>query len=475
MLWGGAGGGVDRLSGNQFVVSSDDHWPADTVNSWQRRLDALWMGLLALYVLAGAQQMPFHGDESTLIYMGRDYHYLFVEGDLTRLAYDPSWSISPAEQHLRLLNGTISKTIYGALAHGLGFSAQEINEQWAWNRDYNWNEARGRIPNQELLGRARFASAAQLALAALCFFALLRLTMNRRTAWLGSALFVLHPNMLINGRRAMMEGSHLLGLMLALLAGAWLLQERRWWRYALLGICAGIALATKHPNSVACALVLASCAIIPIWRLLRWRDESALRDLAGLVLAGGIMIAVFLLLNPAWWDAPLNMPALALGMRADLLQGQVDAFGGYRGFAEQVAGFFQFVFVGARQYFEVAAWAGYAPITVQIAAYESSGWAGLLFIGSAGRLGLLCLLLAVLGALSLARDKNVSAEHRRLLLIWIGGTALFTLLITPLPWARYYLPLLPGLIILVAHALVTIAAWLWRKSRQRDYGNAGLA
>lgn len=445
------------------------------MNARQRRLDAVWLGLLALYVLAGAGQMPFHGDESTLIYMGRDYHYLLVEGDQSRLAYDPNWSTSPAEQHLRLLNGTVSKTVYGALAHGMGLSAGDLNEQWAWNRDYAWNEARGRIPDLELLRRARLASSAQLALAAACFFALLRLTLNRPTAWIASALFVLHPNILINGRRAMMEGSHLLGLMLVLLAGAWLLQERRWWRYALLGVCAGFALAAKHPNLVACALVLSSCAILPIWRLLRGHGGRALRDLAGLALTGLLMIAVFLLMNPAWWNAPLDLPALVLEMRADLLGGQIEAFGGYTDFAEQVAGFFQFVFVGARQYFEVDAWAGYAPITAQIGDYESSGWAGVLFIGAAGRLGLLCLLLSLMGAVALLVDKRVSAEHRLLLLLWMGGTGLFTLMVTPLPWARYYLPLLPALIMLVSHALVISARWLWRNAKKRAYGIAGLA
>ncbi len=440
-----------------------------------RWADGLWLLALAVYCLVATHSMPFHGDESTLIYMGRDYHYLLVESDLSRLAYDPSWSTSPAEQHLRLLNGTISKTVYGALAHGLGLSADELNEQWHWGRDYDWNARRGRIPELELLRRARLASSAQLALAAACFFALLRLTVNRPTAWLASALFVLHPNILINGRRAMMEGSHLLGLMLVLLAGAWLLQERRWWRYALLGVCAGFALAAKHPNLVACALVLASCALLPCWRMLRRRDKRALRDLAGLALTGLIMIAVFLLLNPAWWNAPLDLPALVLAMRADLLQGQIEAFGGYQDFAEQVAGFFQFVFVGARQYYEVDAWAAYAPITAQIASYESSGWAGLLFIGALGRLGLVCLVLSLLGAAALLVDKRVLAEHRLLLLLWIGGTGLFTLLVTPLPWARYYLPLLPALIMLVSQALVVLARWLWRNSRKRAYGTAGLA
>ncbi len=441
---------------------------------WQRRVDALWLGLLAVYVLAGARIMPFHGDESTLIYMGRDYFYL-VAGDLPRLQYDASWSVSPAEQHLRLLNGTISKTVYGAVAAGMGFEPQELNEQWGWHLDYAGNARQGRLPNDELLGRARLASSAQLALTAACFFMLLRFTLSRPTAYVASALFVLHPNILINGRRAMMEGSHLLGLMLVLLAGAWLLQERRWARYALLGFCMGIAMAAKHPNFTVCAAVALAVAIVPLWRVLRNRDAGAARDLAGLAVSGLLGGAVFVLLNPAWWNAMTELPQIVAKLRSDTLEAQVAAFGGYTDFAEQLTGFFRFVFVGARQYFEVAQWAGFEEISAQIAAYESSGWAGALFIGESGRLGLVCLLLAAAGIVALWGDRSALAEHRLLLLVWIGMTALVTLSVTPLPWARYYLALLPALIILLSQALVGMARWLWRNSRTRSYGVAGLA
>ena len=45
--------------------------------------DALWLALLAAYIVAGAAIVPFHGDESSLMFMGRDFHYLFVDGDLS--------------------------------------------------------------------------------------------------------------------------------------------------------------------------------------------------------------------------------------------------------------------------------------------------------------------------------------------------------------------------------------------------------
>ena len=311
-----------------------------------------------------------------------------------------------------------------------------------------------------MLRQARLASSLQLALAVTLLFQFMKATLNRPTAFLAAALLALHPNLLINGRRAMMEGSHLLGLALVLIAAAWLIQERRWQRYLLLGVCAGFAISAKHPNLVACALVFLACSVHPILQLLRGsgkhRQRSA-RDLAGIAVAGAIAVAVFLLLNPGWWQDPLAVASVVIELRQELLQDQVNIFGGYTSFTDHVYGLFQYSFAGDRQYFEAPTWAAYDTIATQIAEYERSGWAGLLFIGSSGRLGLITLLLALVGAVHLARNRSVTAEHRLLLLVWLVGTALATLRLTPLPWARYYLPLLPAVIVVVSYALVTIA------------------
>ncbi|MCY3780839.1 MAG: glycosyltransferase family 39 protein [Chloroflexi bacterium] len=444
----------------------------DRLPGW---VDALWLGCLALYITAGAAIIPFHGDESTLMIMGRDFHYIFVEGDLAKVLYDESWAVNPHEQHLRLLNGTVSKMVYGGLQWLNGFGPRDLNRNWNWGRDYDSNVARGAIPDGELLRQARLASAIQLALAAAAFFQFVKMTVNRPNAFLASALFALHPNMLINGRRAMMEGSHILGLMLVLLAAAWLLQEQRWRTYALLGISAGFAIAAKHPNVIVCALVFLACARRPVWQLAqkRGRDfQRSARDLIGIALAGIITVIVFLLLNPAWWRNPMEVAPLIVELRQGLLQDQVDIFGGYNSFTDQVAGFFQFAFVGARQYFEVSRWEDYDVITAQIGAYEGSWLSGLLFIGSSGRLGLISLLLALYGALKLARDQAISREARWLVFIWIIGSALAALWLTPLPWARYYLPLLPAVILLVSYALTILARSL---IREPDAGVDGLA
>lgn len=78
----------------------------------RRLLDVLLVCALAGYVLAGTALAPFHGDESTLIYMSRDFFAQFVQGDVARLRYS-SPPASAQEQELRLLNGSLSKMLIG--------------------------------------------------------------------------------------------------------------------------------------------------------------------------------------------------------------------------------------------------------------------------------------------------------------------------------------------------------------------------
>jgi len=437
-----------------------------------RWADALWLALLTAYILAGTAIVPFHGDESTLIHMSQDYHLLFVEGDLSKILYDRNWSEQVTNQRKRLLNGTISTTIYGWLAWKNGFRPEDLNGDWRWDFDYEFNSRENRVPDRQLLAAARMASALQLALAGVIFFQVVQITLNRPTAYVASFLFALHPNVLINGRRAMMEGSHLLGLMLVLLAGAWLLRERRWWAYLLLGICMGFAVAAKHPNIIACALVYLALLLATLRRQRRKIDYSkvtARRELAALAAPLVVAAAVFLLLNPAWWSAPLELPRVIVNLRAALLEVQVRQFGGYNSIAESFLGIFQYVFAPEHQYYEVARWAEFDEITAQISAYESSGLAGLL-IGGTVASGIVLLTLAAFGAVDLARNPKVSSGIRSLLLLWMGGTTLVTVAITPLPWARYYLPLAPAVIILVSHAVFILVSSLWNRARSRADG-----
>ena len=422
-------------------------------------IDFLWLFLLAAYVLAGASLVPFHGDESTQIFMGRDYYYLFREGDLSKVLYDSAWSSRQDEQHLRLINGAVSKTIHGWLAASKGIKLEQINGHWDWEQDYAQNSASNRIPERSLLDAARLASAAQLAAAAAALFALVNMSIGRPEAYVASAMFALHPAVLINGRRAMMEGSHLLGMMLVLLSAVWLLQGRRWWKFVLLGVVSGFAVAAKHPNAFVVALVFLACAALWLYQAARipgGERQKPAQSLVGLLAAGGLALLTFYLMNPAWWQAPLDSAAEVLRLRVDLLNEQVAFYGGYDSSAQGIEGFLEYAFFDRRQYYEVAQWAGYDAIRAQISAYESSGFAGFAIDGKLG--GLVMAGLSLWGIVYLARAPQIDRKYRWLLLVWGGGIALITLLVTPLPWLRYYLPVLPFTMILSAYALVRLAA-----------------
>ncbi len=416
--------------------------------------DALWIVVLAVYIIAGASLIPFHGDESTQIFMGRDYYYLFVEGDFAKVFYDRNLSTRQDEQELRIINGTISKTVHGWLAANMGLRPDQLNGHWDWSLDYATNRDSKRIPDLQLLQRARFASAVQLSMAALVLFFFVRMTIGRPAAYLASAVFTLHPAILFNGRRAMMEGSLLLGMVLVLLAAAWLIRERKWRCFVLLGCASGAAIAAKHTNAFVVAVVFLACASVILVEAAQSPAgalRSHIRALAKLLLSGILALAVFYLMNPAWWQAPIEVAGEILALRVDLLEEQTDKYGGYAAFDERVQGFARFVFGTEKQYFEVSEWANIEEIGAQIDAYEASGLAGI-DTGSGDRMGIVTLGLAILGTLLIVRDPNIDWRQRWLLLIWGAGIMLITFVFTPLPWQRYYLPALPFVIMMAAFA-----------------------
>lgn len=435
-------------------------------------IDLVWLGALAIYVLSGATMVPFHGDESTQIFMGRDYYTLFLDGDFSKVLYDSAGSDSPIEQHLRTVNGTISKTVYGWLAAMNGFKAAEINGPWNWDYDYDANRSGGSIPAAELLRQARLASSLQLAAAVGLFFAVCRLCISRPVAYLASALLAFHPTVLINGRRAMMEGSHVLGMMLVLLAAVWLMRERKWWQYLLLGACSGLAIATKHPNAFVVALVFLACGSWFFFELageVRTSLEDLIKPALGILAAAVVTILVFLILNPAWWRTPLLTASGVLTERMALLERQTERYGSYESTIDRAVGFWRHVFMGETQFFEEERWAEYDEIGVQIRDYEASGWAGARIGGSVTG-GLLSLALSIGGILLLARDREIDPGIRWLLLVWGGGIALVTLAVTPLSWTRYYLPLLPAVALLSALALVTLATRASKRLKSLQHG-----
>jgi 4-amino-4-deoxy-L-arabinose transferase-like glycosyltransferase len=419
------------------------------LNKWTV-LDALWCAVLMAFVMAGTVLVPFHGDESTLIYMSRDYAYQFIDRDLERIAYDATPQDNPdtefaTQQELRLLNGTIPKYWMGFTWHVAGYGVDDLNNQWVWGPDYAYNLANGHIPSPDLLQTVRFGTALLMALAVPAAFGI-GWTIGgdggrgRTAAYAVSLLFALNPALLLNGRRAMMESALMLFSLLTVLAAMRFLRARRWW--PLLGVAIGMAVASKHTAIMTVLPVVAALGLALFWR--GWHDRRRLLpDFAALIAAGCVALLVFYALNPAWWGDPVERAQHVLALRTELLGGQLGLSPNYVTLPDRLAGFADAVLIGRPQYFEIVDWAAYIPD--EIAAYEASPWFGL---GGSVIWGVVMALLTLCGMIALIRGAKDTAAARWVLALWVFGACVMVIALTPFYWQRYYIPAILPVVVL---------------------------
>ncbi|MBL8146468.1 MAG: phospholipid carrier-dependent glycosyltransferase [Anaerolineae bacterium] len=431
----------------------------------KRALDGLFLFALGAYVVTGALVTPFHGDESTQIYMSRDFAYLFLLGQPERVRYSEP-PLNATEQHLRLLNGVVNKYAIGAAWALAGFAPDELNEQWDWGADWSYNHTNGHAPSADLLRVSRWPSAQFLVVGLLAVFALAEKTGGRAAAWIAALLYALHPALLLNGRRAMMEGSLIAFTALAALTAMYWLERRgrqAWGWATVFGLCAGLAVASKHT---------AALAIVPIglgalgFALYRGRSEGARKAgarIGQMALAGLIAALVFLALNPAWWSDPFGRAADVLRLRSELLDGQTAAFGGFAGLPDAFAGFARQAFAPVPQYFEVAGWGEW--LAPQITAYEASGLAG---VTAAWLWALAALILGGAGFVALLRGPG-RTEARWIVGLWLLSALAAALLLTPIEWQRYYLPVYPPLMAVMGVGGAWLGQGFFAKARTTDH------
>lgn len=455
--------------------------------------------LLAGYVLAGTADVPFHGDESTQIYMSRDYVYQFIQHDLNQLAYNDT-PTNPAEQSLRLINGTVNKYLIGLAWHINGMSIADINEQWDWGTDWNYNQQNNHAPAPMLLLASRWPSALLLAAGVALMFALGQAIGGRWTPYVASLYYALNPALLLNGRRAMMEGSFIFFSLLVLLVAIWLLQHPSLPRAILFGIVSGFALASKHTAVFMVVGVFAAVLMYLIYQSARSEDDSSVVDYVLLPYLGFAAIAtfgVFFALNPAWWGDPAARAQTVLQLRQDLLAGQTAVFGGYAHFGDQLSGFLRQTLIVYPQYYEVSGWEVY--LGEQIRHYEASVWRGVSIGGSVLGALVLCGIMAAgawewgkpiipqrlrdrLFARWMTPDEEAVLDFyppvtgaRWLMGVWVIMMVLTTLLLTPLEWQRYYLPVYPVIGLLAGLGVNELSKRNWRKLLNRNADEPSLS
>ena len=196
-----------------------------------------------------------------------------------------------------------------------------------------------------------------------------------------------------------------------------------------------------------------------------WLSALLLRDRRQLLaatlriaLTGLLALAVFVALSPALWSNPPERLQRLLETRNELLHVQVknwQADGLAMSTGERISEILTQPFLRPPQFYEVAGWSDYAVITAEIDLYLASALAGLRPGGLAG--GILTLILA--GGLVL----TLRQRGRAGLLVWLLLT-LAAMMVNPLPWQRYYLPLLPLSSLLAALGMAQVIMWIVRRT-----------
>ena len=444
-------------------------------NSRLRRatiFDLLWLFALGVYILAGINIATFHGDEAMHIYGSRDYAVAFIYRAPDELTAGPPYLID-SDPFLRILNGSLIRYSIGLSWHVAGLNDGDLPPRpgWDWGLDYATNVETGHRPSDKLLTSARLSSALFLALSVAVMFAIGWQFGGRLPAYLASGLYALNPIVLLNGRRAMQEGLMLFFGLLTVLIAIHISKRReqeaaiswRWWLALILS--SALALASKHSAGI---FVASGFGWILLADLTRDRRRVA-KSIARLALSTVLVLALFVAFSPALWRNPLDRFQDLLTVRRDLIDIQANADPDAPiSLGERIEGFVMQPFIEKPAHFEVASWGEAQPIVDEIERFDASPLSGARF---GVWLGLPLTLLAGGGlALLLWARLRVSKTHTSGLLLWLGITAA-SLLVNPLPWQRYYLPLIPIVTLLAGFALATLLGYFLPKGQHSELPN----
>lgn len=424
-------------------------------DSRKRLADAAFLLALMIYILSGTALVPFHADEAMQIAMAEDY-FTLREGNFAALAYTPPVEVDSL-QFLRLINGSLTKLLIGFTWEADGRTAENLPGIYAWGMPYEWNDQQGNIPDEIGLHRARWGSALATALGVIPIFMLgwhLRL---RSLAYPAALIYALHPVILLNGRRAMMEGPLILFTLLSLYwlvamivaehsatARGFMKRLPLAIRYGVLGVLLALTVSAKQTGVItAIAVVLAALAA-----RLTYRPFKPIRAVGWVFFAGVISLGVWFGLNPQYWNDPFGAIGETVNLRLSLLSGQTDDGAlTHRTAIDRAGAILAQPFLTPPQYAEAPDWE--RRLAEPIRAYQTSatnGWdwgplVGAVFTALAG-----------LGLVVMVRDARKRDLIAWAILLWGGIHAAFSLIV-PMNWQRYYLPLLLVGIVLAAEGL----------------------
>jgi 4-amino-4-deoxy-L-arabinose transferase-like glycosyltransferase len=422
------------------------------------------LSTLTLRSLLGVEEIPYHPDESTYIYMSSDFEKLLT--DPTGLIYDPA--TNQIEQHYRLIDAPIPRYIIGFGRSIAGLPAS--NADWDWGKSWKENQESGALPSDQSLLISRLSITILLPISLILIYLTGNSISDRLTSLLALLFFGTSALILLHGRRAMAEGAVVFGVSLFLWS---LIKGTRYPWFA--GLAMALAFSAKQ----------STLALLPVGLLaMVWPPDPLRLNFkkigANIAQYLGIFAFLAIALNPVFWASPLQTIRIAINERQDLLYRQVrdtqelapekvmDTPG------ERVVAVLANIYVAPLMFFEIG---NYVPDTRASVERYLSFPGNNLFRGLAG--GGVLLFLTLLGLVSMITQYRTFNEMRKRGIVLFLCSFIFQLagliIMVPLLWQRYVMPLMPFVFLLAAYGfrqiintLEKIGCSLMRTDGQRN-------
>ena len=272
-----------------------------------------WLFILLLIVLSafyisGVSKVPFHPDESTYIFMSADFES--IVNNPFSMVWDAEYPLTDIFRY-RLIDAPLARYILGIGRALTGLPAPAVD--WDWSASWEANQSSGALPNARMLLIERLAIAS---LFPLCLLLLYKIGLKLGGRLMGITailLFSLHPLLLLHTRRAMAEGVLMFGVILTLYAFT-----KAGKHTLLVGLAVAVAFNAKHS-----AILLLPIGLIAVC----WLPNSTTRKFSRtLINLSGYLIGFMLLtavLNPVIWRNPFAATREALNQRRNLLNRQL--------------------------------------------------------------------------------------------------------------------------------------------------------
>jgi hypothetical protein len=439
--------------------------PEETLRSW-----ALWplLILLTAFALSGVADVPFHPDESTQLYMSRDFELLL--NDPISLAWTPEQA-GDGRAHLRLVDAPLTRYLLG-LGRGLA-GLPALSSDWDWTKTWEQNGVAGSLPDPRLLLAGRLTLTFLLPFSLLLIYQIGARMHGPLTGLLALLLMGLNALVLLHDRRAMAEAALTFGVLLAI--WSFLTSQRHPW---LVGLGLAVAFNAKQTGLILLPVGLLAVALPDLEtrpaRLICASDLTGFQNLSGLGprkmisdlkrIAGAwakILVVfglVTFLLNPFLWRQPLQAVQAAILERQNLQKGQAADLKRLLPDVALDSPSRRLAALLANLYFTPPAFAEAGNYSTQTQAAEGAYLARpgyRLLRGLTG--GAVMFTLNLLGIfLACLRLRRLGPQRRRAVAMLLLATlclGLGVFWLAPLPWQRYVIPLAPLTCLWAAYAV----------------------